>query len=54
LTSGYQLAFLVAAGLVVAAIVVALAVFKSDEQVEAAGSTDARPIEATPVYLEAA
>src|SRR4029077_16389822 len=50
LTSGYHLAFLVGAGLVAAAIVVAVTVLQPEEQIEIqAGAADAQP-----AYSEAA
>jgi hypothetical protein len=55
LTDGYRLAFLIGAGLVVAAIGVALAVLKSEPAVAAAPQEDeAELAEAEAAYSEAA
>jgi EmrB/QacA subfamily drug resistance transporter len=52
LTDGYQLAFLIGAGLVVAAIVVAVTVLQPEEQ--ATEESEPEVVEAEPVYSEAA
>ena len=54
LTSGYHLAFLIGAGLVVAAIVVALAVLQPEQQAAESAATGAEEADAEPVYAEAA
>jgi EmrB/QacA subfamily drug resistance transporter len=55
LTSGYHLAFLIAAGLVVAAIVVALTVLQPEQRAAAApqAEPDIEPARAEPAYSEA-
>jgi EmrB/QacA subfamily drug resistance transporter len=53
LTSGYHLAFVIAAALVVAAIVVAVTVLQSEEQAEADVAAEAEPCGGEPVYSEA-
>ena len=52
LTDGYQLAFLIGAGLVVAAIVVAVTVLQPEQQ--ATEESEPEVVEAEPVYSEAA
>jgi EmrB/QacA subfamily drug resistance transporter len=54
LTSGYHLAFLIGAGLVVAAIVVAVTVLQPEEQAERRVAADAEPAGAEAAYSEAA
>jgi EmrB/QacA subfamily drug resistance transporter len=54
LTSGYHLAFLIGAALVVAAIVVAVTVLQSEQQAEAEVATEAEPASGKPAYSEAA
>ncbi len=54
LTSGYHLAFLIGAGLVVAAIVVAVTVLQPEEQAEKQAAADAEPAGAEAAYSEAA
>jgi len=54
LTEGYQLAFIVAAGLVVAAIVLALTVLRSERAAAAEVETQADAGDAEPAYSEAA
>jgi EmrB/QacA subfamily drug resistance transporter len=54
LTSGYHLAFLIGAGLVVAAIVVAVTVLQPEEQAEKQVAADAEPAGAETAYSEAA
>jgi EmrB/QacA subfamily drug resistance transporter len=53
LTSGYHLAFVIAAALVVAAIVVAVTVLQSEEQAEADAAAEVEPRGGEPVYSEA-
>jgi EmrB/QacA subfamily drug resistance transporter len=53
LTSGYHLAFLIGAALVVAAVVVAVTVLQPEEQAKAQVAPDAVPTGAEPVYSEA-
>jgi EmrB/QacA subfamily drug resistance transporter len=53
LTSGYHLAFVIAAALVVAAIVVAVTVLQPAEQAEADVAAEAEPCGGEPVYSEA-
>jgi EmrB/QacA subfamily drug resistance transporter len=53
LTGGYHLAFLIGAGLVLAALVVALTVLEPDEQPEAEAATETEPAGAEPAYSEA-
>jgi EmrB/QacA subfamily drug resistance transporter len=53
LTSGYHLAFLIGAGLVLAALVVALTVLEPDEQPEAEVATETERAGAEPAYSEA-
>jgi MFS family permease len=54
LTEGYQLAFLIGAGLVVAAIVVAVTVLQPERRVLEEVEAEAEPVEAEPAYSEAA
>jgi EmrB/QacA subfamily drug resistance transporter len=54
LTEGYQLAFLIGAGLVVAAIVVAVTVLQPERRVLEEVEPEAEPVEAEPAYSEAA
>jgi EmrB/QacA subfamily drug resistance transporter len=55
LTSGYHLAFLIGAVLVMAAIAVAVTVLEPEERAEAAAANEAaKPAEAEPAYSEAA
>jgi EmrB/QacA subfamily drug resistance transporter len=54
LTSGYHLAFLIGAGLVVAAIVVAVTVLQPEEQAEKRVAAEAEPAGAEAAYSEAA
>ncbi len=54
LTSGYHLAFLIGAGLVVAAVVVAATVLQPEEQAEAEMATKSERAGAEPAYSEAA
>jgi EmrB/QacA subfamily drug resistance transporter len=54
LTSGYHLAFLIGAGLVVAAIVVAVTVLQPEEQAEKQVAAHAEPAGAEAAYSEAA
>jgi predicted MFS family arabinose efflux permease len=54
LTSGYHLAFLIGAGLVVAAIVVALTLLERDEQGAAEVAPEAEMVDGQPAYSEAA
>jgi EmrB/QacA subfamily drug resistance transporter len=49
LTSGYHLAFLIGAGLVVAAIIVAITVLQSEEQAREEAATEGEPVRAEPV-----
>jgi sugar phosphate permease len=53
LTDGYQLAFIVAAGLVVAAIVIALTVLRSERTAAAEVEAQAEVGEANPAFSEA-
>ena len=54
LTEGYQLAFLIGAGLVVAAIVVAVTVLQPERRVLEEVEPEAEPVEVEPAYREAA
>ncbi|MEK6328041.1 MAG: MFS transporter [Actinomycetota bacterium] len=54
LTSGYHLAFLIGAGLVAAAVVVAATVLRPEEQAEAEMATKSERAGAEPAYSEAA
>ena len=54
LTEGYQLAFLIGAGLVLAAIVVAVTVLQPERRVLEEVEPGAEPVEAEPAYREAA
>jgi hypothetical protein len=54
LTEGYQLAFIVAAGLVVGAIVLALTVLRSERAAAAEAEAQAGVGDAEPAYSEAA
>jgi EmrB/QacA subfamily drug resistance transporter len=54
LTSGYHLAFVIGAGLVVAAIIVALAVLQPEKQAEQEAASHSEPPHARPAYSEAA
>ncbi len=54
LTSGYHLAFLIGAGLVLAAIVVAVTVLQPEEQAEKRVAAEAEPAGAEAAYSEAA
>ena len=54
LTSGYHLAFLVGAGLVVAAIVVAVTVLQPEERAVAQVEAEAEQADAEPAWVEAA
>jgi MFS family permease len=54
LTSGYHLAFLIGAALVLAAIVVAVTVLQPEKQAEAQAATQAEPPDGRPAYSEAA
>jgi EmrB/QacA subfamily drug resistance transporter len=54
LTSGYHLAFLIGAGLVLAAIVVAVTVLERVEQPEVQAASDDESADAEPAYSEAA
>ena len=53
LTSGYHLAFLIGAALVLAAIVVAVTVLQPEKQAEAQAATQAEPPGGRPAYSEA-
>jgi MFS family permease len=52
LTSGYHLAFVIAAGLVVAAVLVALTVLQPERHADEAAA-EAEPVRAQPAYSEA-
>ena len=54
LTSGYHLAFLIGAGLVVAAILVALTVLEPTERAAERASSESREAAGEPAYSEAA
>jgi EmrB/QacA subfamily drug resistance transporter len=54
LTEGYQLAFVIGAGLVVAAIVVAVTVLQPERRAVEEVETEADPVEPHPAYQEAA
>jgi EmrB/QacA subfamily drug resistance transporter len=53
LTSGYHLAFLIGAGLVLAALVVAITVLQPEEEAEVEVAGDAEPVSGEAVYSEA-
>jgi MFS family permease len=53
LTSGYHLAFMIGAGLVLAALLVAMIVLQPEEEVEVEVAGDADPVSGEPLYSEA-